>query len=218
MPNWTNNVIRFSGTPEALKSVKAAVREEDEIFDFNQFLPCPPELRDSISPLQVVATEEAAVRINNDWTHRTQKHEGEGTIRAISAQERGRRLRDYGADDWYSWNMNNWGTKWQGSSAEILYEDGESIIISFETPWSAPHKLFKYLQEELKLTIVGGSIYEDGSEFELHGSLAAFTNYFTLHEEVEVDATDEVEDGSYYEWLYRYITVNDFTTVKSITA
>lgn len=52
---------------------------------------------------------------------------------------------DLGSDDevdfksnWHSWNIENWGTKWNGYN--FSYEtDGEHAYIKFDTAWSVPY-------------------------------------------------------------------------------
>lgn len=46
--------------------------------------------------------------------------------------------REYGAPGGgYEWQKKNWGVKW-GASAVHLSEEANSLVYSFETPWSAP--------------------------------------------------------------------------------
>ena len=53
---------------------------------------------------------------------------------------------NYGADSWYDWCVDNWGTKWNASNTYII-NDNE---IEFETAWSCPVNLFKKLSEQFK--------------------------------------------------------------------
>ena len=41
----------------------------------------------------------------------------------------------YGADNWYDWALNNWGTKW-GCYEGDFNEDDEKAHYSFSTAWS----------------------------------------------------------------------------------
>jgi len=48
-------------------------------------------------------------------------------------------LKKYGATDWYSWNIDNWGCKWDANCHNV--EDDSSygeVSIHFETPWCPP--------------------------------------------------------------------------------
>ena len=50
----------------------------------------------------------------------------------------------YGADSWYDWCCENWGTKWNASDTYII-DDNE---IEFNTAWSCPVNIFKELSKQ----------------------------------------------------------------------
>lgn len=50
-------------------------------------------------------------------------------------------------ENWYDWNVNHWGTKWDISIIDWDREDEHTIWISFETAWSPPTALYYYLEE-----------------------------------------------------------------------
>ena len=50
----------------------------------------------------------------------------------------------YGADSWYDWCCENWGTKWNASDTYII-DDNE---IEFSTAWSCPLNIFKELSKQ----------------------------------------------------------------------
>ena len=50
----------------------------------------------------------------------------------------------YGADSWYDWCCENWGTKWNSSDTYII-DDTE---IEFSTAWSCPVNIFKELSKQ----------------------------------------------------------------------
>lgn len=41
----------------------------------------------------------------------------------------------YGANNWYDWNVHNWGTKWNAYSTSV---DETNNTICFDTAWSSP--------------------------------------------------------------------------------
>lgn len=55
-------------------------------------------------------------------------------------------IEKYGHDNWYSWRVSNWGTKWDISSS-AAYEENDSIRGSFLTAWSPPIEAFDKLTE-----------------------------------------------------------------------
>lgn len=44
------------------------------------------------------------------------------------------------AANWYEWNCNNWGTKWEVPQEEVMIDrnDDEKITFNFNTAWSPP--------------------------------------------------------------------------------
>jgi len=50
-------------------------------------------------------------------------------------------------DDWYSWNIENWGTKWDVSVYNFDVLDENNIVLSFDSAWSPPIELYQYLED-----------------------------------------------------------------------
>jgi hypothetical protein len=46
-------------------------------------------------------------------------------------------------ENWYDWNVNNWGTKWEASIIDWERCDDNSIFVCFETAWSPPVNLYE---------------------------------------------------------------------------
>lgn len=47
----------------------------------------------------------------------------------------------YGANDWYEWTIQNWGTKWGTYDTHIVRE-GDRLILTFSTANSSPHAFY----------------------------------------------------------------------------
>lgn len=79
----------------------------------------------------------------------------------------GEMVQKYGYGDWYSFQVNEWGTKWDVSSEEynrVEYTEGETrVTISFESAWSPPLEFYN------KMVAMGFSVdayyYEPGMAF-----------------------------------------------------
>jgi hypothetical protein len=50
-------------------------------------------------------------------------------------------------ENWYDWNINNWGTKWDASVHDWGRDDDNEIWISFDSAWSPPTTLYEFLLE-----------------------------------------------------------------------
>lgn len=48
-----------------------------------------------------------------------------------------------GESDWYAWNVENWGTKWDISSPTINEDSDDSISFGFSSAWSPPVTAFE---------------------------------------------------------------------------
>jgi len=50
-------------------------------------------------------------------------------------------------EQWYTWNIDNWGTKWEASIYNFERIDDYNIKINFDSAWSPPIALYEYLFE-----------------------------------------------------------------------
>ena len=83
-----------------------------------------------------------------------------------------KRLAKYGAENWYDWACNNWGTKWNSVDTEIIEDERDGLTYSFNTAWDCPREVVEKLQhildEELPFISIEswGCVHEDGQVFE----------------------------------------------------
>lgn len=169
MPNHVTNILIIGGTREECDPIKAAISSVDEdgapmIIDFNKIIPCPsslnitsgtstdlgvkcikwmqgegdPELDHMLEFKWVKDAGISDVKRLVEWLTKSGRADLEEGAIAIENEKK------YGFRDWYSWNRENWGTKWNAYSQE-LREDGS---IKFETAWSAPHPVIERLSQQ----------------------------------------------------------------------
>ena len=50
-------------------------------------------------------------------------------------------------ENWYEWNVNNWGTKWEASVHDFNRESDNTIWVSFDSAWSPPIELYEWMSE-----------------------------------------------------------------------
>lgn len=48
-------------------------------------------------------------------------------------------------ENWYDWNVKNWGSKWDANEFFVEYEDDTEISLSFSTAWSQITPIFDEL-------------------------------------------------------------------------
>ena len=68
-------------------------------------------------------------------------------------------------DDWYAYNLANYGCKWNCNANDWDVEsgDGTTISISFDSPWCPPDKIFEQLHQEYESVLA--YYYEPGMAF-----------------------------------------------------
>jgi hypothetical protein len=75
-------------------------------------------------------------------------------------------------DNWYDWNVTNWGTKWD-INPEISEDNGDSITLTFDSAWAPPIEFYNTLQNELGYEVMAyyneegmafAGIYDHGSD------------------------------------------------------
>ena len=55
-----------------------------------------------------------------------------------------------GENNWYDWNCENWGTKWNACDDEVERLSDEDVIISFHTAWCYPLNWLYTLADKAK--------------------------------------------------------------------
>lgn len=192
MPNWATNTLAFSGPKESVDRVRESLVPEegdtaarDYMLDFNHLVPMPEALNGVASPTKVVTTREEADEINKSFPWRDRK--------AITRSEAELLTALYGATNWYDWSLRNWGTKWNGSGVVVLRDTPGLLVLRFDTAWTEPGEYLEKISRKHGLTIFGGVIYEDGSEFAALGyglgdewEVRAFETLFEVREETEL--------------------------------
>jgi hypothetical protein len=47
--------------------------------------------------------------------------------------------------DWYTWNVQHWGTKWEAWDYELKERDENFLVVDFTTAWAPPIAFFEAL-------------------------------------------------------------------------
>ena len=125
MPNHCYNKVTISVGDADGQNLKVLVdslksKENETDFDFNAILPMPPELE------------------NVDWSEAEEMND---IIRA-------RYKKEHGSDNWYDWRVNNWGTKWNSYSCELVEQEDDYVVYTFDTAWGPPTGVIEALREQ----------------------------------------------------------------------
>lgn len=50
-------------------------------------------------------------------------------------------------ENWYDWNCENWGSKWDVRDLQVEWEEADEIHLSFSTAWSPIVPIFQHLEK-----------------------------------------------------------------------
>jgi hypothetical protein len=116
-----NNVSLRHEDPQMIARAKAAILDDKFL---NEFIPCPPELK--VTPSISDDPEEKKKELE-----RIQNNTNK-----------------YGHGDWYSFCINEWGTKWDIYQGNISDDtDPNSVTFSFDSAWSPPITAYEKLMD-----------------------------------------------------------------------
>lgn len=132
MPNWCYNSLCVSGNKEILADFVSKTivpqdmsnevdYDERHRFTFNILHPLPKALEGETSPLRRLDGEDDA-----QYKERMSEN-----------------IRLYGAEDWYKWRIDNWGTKWDARDTWVEKLDDQNLNVRFSTAWSPPIDWFE---------------------------------------------------------------------------
>ena len=143
MPNHVTNRLTIIGEVTEVAKVLLEIKgsQDDQFIDFNTFAPMPNELRSVTSPTRIISQEDydkQEERIAKNELTDLEKNFGvsRGITKEISAEYQNK----FGADNWYDWSIENWGTKWNAYDQSIF--DNEIV---FCTAWSTSQMAIQLL-------------------------------------------------------------------------
>ena len=201
MPNWVMNELTcIFQTSEELQSFKSKV---DEKSFYNSFFPMPEILVDTQSPNINVDNLilEYNKKTNSTAMGLTEIIKSNHSFFSGIAEQALKNQQAYiatGYYDWYTWNLDNWGVKWDASDVKVKeLPDFNTVIYSFNSPWGCPEHFVRELSKlypDATFEMVSGSIENDCHyEFTcVDGKFEETCSYETFKE--------AVEDGKWGGW------------------
>jgi len=57
------------------------------------------------------------------------------------------------SENWYDWNISNWGTKWEASIYSWEKLSDNHIVINFDTAWAPPIPFYQYVAENTEFYV-----------------------------------------------------------------
>jgi hypothetical protein len=143
MPNHITNILTIEADDELVSLIREEMSGENGVFiDFSKIWPLPEELLNTQSPAKIVSQEDYDAFIARVEAGDLTKYEKDfGVVRPLTQEMHDDLIMKYGHAEWRSWQVENWGTKWNAYNQDELSEN----VISFETAWSTPHSLIERL-------------------------------------------------------------------------
>lgn len=195
-----NELTCIFQTSEELQSFKSKV---DEKNFYNSFFPMPEILVDTQSPNINVDNLilEYNKKTNSTAMGLTEIIKSNHSFFSGIAEQALKNQQAYiatGYYDWYTWNLNNWGVKWDASDVKVKeLPDFNTVIYSFNSPWGCPEHFVRELSKlypDATFEMVSGSIENDCHyEFTcVDGKFEETCSYETFKE--------AVEDGKWGGW------------------
>ncbi len=158
MPNWCDNQITITGPNSVIDKIEKIVKEEENTDLSSKEKGETPGLLQFMAPMPEELMETEA-----------------GPIAKTKKEKLARQTRklEFGAENWYDWRVNNWGTKWElcefyGVDRQYLTEqsEGESTIsFAFSSAWSPPIGAYEKFLENNSDCSIRAYYYEGGCDF-----------------------------------------------------
>lgn len=158
MPNWSYNNLTITGSSEKMKefydvSLKPNING-DITFTFASVFPMPQKIKNTIAPSgsakgkKWINEDKAKIRDVNLSEMLGTKIEVDLIPCENNTDEKCEALKkEYGADNWYDWNIITYGTKWDIDADDFVKGD-EEFNVNFDTAWSPPTNFLYNLQKK----------------------------------------------------------------------
>ncbi len=207
MPNWCNNNLTIKG-PEKLLLKLSKAAEDGKLFEY--MAPMPKALRDTEA--------------------------GPDAKTKAEKQKRAKLVEKYGAENWYDWCINNWGTKWDIAETYQNEIEGDTLHLAFDTAWGPAIEAYDTWYSNMNASEIDVSIqgyyFEPGCDFmgvwdngcddcyqlgdttdeELRNGMKEFDDYYNILESREEYRYDLIRDGHIddaKEWLEKQAELNE---------
>ena len=142
MPNWVITRIYVTGPEDKIKEFegKSLRPNEDEdgefqrTFSFDRIKGRPEELANTVFPSPKPEVRKVKDMQGNEIEIEVYRE----NINNATPDQQEELRQKYGHSNWYDWNLDNWGTKWDCSDSTYNEKDK---ILQFQTAWSCPDKI-----------------------------------------------------------------------------
>ncbi len=141
MPNHVSNILTVKGSNDKVLEVIKTLLNEKGGVTFDNFAPMPEELRNTISPTRIVSQEEYDKTKKELEEKLANDEKVFSTSLPLTAEIQSELIKKYGAENWYDWALENWGTKWGAYDGYKIDEDSVFFLSAWSTPLNGIIKL-----------------------------------------------------------------------------
>ena len=205
MPNHCYNSLSITGDGRAIDAFMDKIQwacekfggnEENEGMTFTAFVPHTDNVlhgvtghgrfvrRDGVWE-STTLTEEQAAAEGLEYVYSKYMTDSSG---AVFMQDE---AKERGLVDWYDWNIENWGTKWDAYDVDVHRPTAEELYITFDTAWAPPVPVIQAMQEQHPELSIFASFDEYGmmirGEIETDGTVT----YLDYEEDNEWETEEE---------------------------
>ena len=184
MPNWCVNQVDIEGDEVEVAKLVAFVKSDENSFTFENIVPPPatPMYSSDCTHNKYVCGCESVAQPDPEnegkfmWVIDGKKVEYHGKCPTHNEHSFSNH-----PDNWYNWNINNWGTKWSAGEVwnDRIDDDGKvdgHTSYNFDTAWSPAEPVVAALAEkfptlriahrycEAGMGYAGEVLYADGAE------------------------------------------------------
>lgn len=210
MPNNITNNLHITGKKAVLEELQAC-HINDECMDFHTIIPRPASMniisgsyvKECADYLKQYPGELKEIKAISDLKDARFKAllTGNGPFSNIIKREKNlkalikvfemgntynQNLDKYGHQDWYSWSIANWDTKWNAYEGAVSMNNNE-LLITFDTAWSQPTSVIVELASLYPEVKIRHCYIDEG------GGFAGTTHYAKSNWIKDIDENTEFE-------------------------
>jgi len=169
MPNWCSNRLEIEfNTKGQLEAFLQLLEngEDSNQFDFDLFVPCPRVIRNISTTYLPVRNRQSMQTLSySDPRKKMPGRRGETLSFSIHWRDAERLQKRFGVTNWYDWNLERWGTKWNASDAVVHDVSGTSVAVYFDTAWGPPEPVIDAMAKMFPSARIEFSYMETGCDF-----------------------------------------------------
>lgn len=192
MPNWSDNYLTIEGPSESLDELVNQMKQpyqvlhqdwktceiteqtvEGEFLLWNIIRPLDIDTYFGVDEMK--ARQDSLVLAQLDpepavAEEQTAEQLGEALAKKLADFDLGATIEQFHKDvaeknDWWHWNVRNWGTKWDVSDPDVQRHSPTKLAIGFQTAWSPPLEAIDKLAEQYPMLSFFMRAIEEGMGF-----------------------------------------------------